>query len=222
VKLNKTEIAIMTTIMGIYGAPRVSEIHAALPSGLFATRTALSARLCQMRNRGLLKSRTIDDGINEWIVSDEGELALRAAQQGADPGPIQPDSAHAPKPVISEPIQPDSVDILPDISADIPDPIAADFAAAIEAAEEVLAAELPEMDRSPRPPWLGCSDEAGPDEVSDELVEEANRLRLRRPLPREQDALYVLSVLIDTLGRDTPAMAYELTRIAAYIEGEYA
>lgn len=212
-KLNKTETLILSALNPSYGPQPVSEIYRALPTGLFTTRNALSARLCAMRKQGLLHSVTLDSGINEWQATDAGLQML--------PDVIGPDISAVPEPAISEPIQPDSPDISPDMAAPRPDPIAVDFAAAIEAAEEVQGAELrffPESDDRPRPPWRGCSDEAAPGEVRDALVEEANTLRLRDRLPRLQNALYVLSVLIDRMGRDYPGIAYELTRIAAYIE----
>lgn len=171
-----------------------------LPESMSADRGGISSRLCRMRGKNLVLSETVGNS-NLWTINDEGMAAIAADMERIATTPI------------SVPIQPDSPDILPDKR---PDSIAADFAAAIEAAEEIAAAELSATD--PNPP--GCAD-ATP-EVAPDLIDEANNLRLRRPLPREHDALYVLSALIDTLGRDQPGMAYELTRIAAYIEGEYA
>jgi len=193
-KLSANELAVLHGLhaAGMTNVP-VKTICDYLPDDLAADRGGVSTRLCKMRGKNLVCSEMVGN-INLWTINDAGMTALLKHANA--------DIADQPDPVISEPIQPDSVDISVDISVDNIDPIAADFAAAIEAADEILAAELPEVDPG--------------------LVEEASRLRLRRPLPREQDALYVLSVLIDILGRDTPAMAYELTRIAAYIEGESA
>lgn len=173
-----------------------------IQQGLKPTKNALSARLCEMRKRNLTNSVTLDSGINEWQATDG---ALRML-----PDAIDGDISAVPEPAVSEPIQPDSPDIPPDISPDIVDDS--------DSIADTVATALEEFNALGTP---FCAD-MDPNEVSDDLIEEANSLRLRRPLPREHDALYVLSVLIDTLGRDSPAMAYELTRVAAYIEGEYA
>lgn len=227
-KLNQTDLLILRALSNTYGPQTVSEIYGAMPAGLFANKRTLSARLCEMRGRNLLTSKTLDSGINEWLVSESGQMAV-AGQRN-----IQPDITTDAGIPVTEQNQPDSVDI----SADIPDPIAADFAAAIDA-DEVADAMLPPYDDSDSIHEtiatgmeefnaLGtpiCADldevDAAP-EVAPDLVEEANSLRLRCPLPHEQNALFVLSVLIDVLGRGQPAMAYELARIAAYLEGETA
>lgn len=234
-KLNKTDLLILTALTQAYGPQTVSELYRALPANLFANKRALSSRLCEMRGRNLLTSKTLDSGINEWLATDSALLMLPA---------VTADSSAATEIPVSEPTQPDSPE--PAVSepmvdtdkTDATDPIAADFAAAMDAAE-VVDATVPPYDDSDSihetiATVMGgfnalgtpiCADldevDATP-EVSDDLIEEANSLRLRRPLPREHEALFVLSVLIDTLGRNQPAMAYELTRIAAYIEGEVA
>lgn len=222
-KLNKTEILILTAMAQAYGPQTVSELYRALPPGLFSTKNALSSRLCEMRGRNLTNSVTLDSGINEWQATDG---ALRML-----PDAIDGDISAVPEPAVSEPIQPDSPDILRDADrTDMHDPIAADFAAAIEAADEVVSTELP--DSEPNPPV--CADaetiidliergdmEYAHPEVSDDLIEEANSLRLQNPFPRLRDALYVLAVLADFIG-DRPAMVTELDRISDYLEREAA
>lgn len=204
-KLNKTEILILTAMAQAYGPQTVSELYRALPPGLFSTKNVLSARLCEMRGRNLTNSVTLDSGINEWQATDG---ALRML-----PDAIDGDISAVPEPAVSEPIQPDSPDIPPDISPDIVDDS--------DSIADTVATAMEEFNALGTP-FCADLDPATSDDFNAALVEEANSLRLRRPLPREHDALYVLSVLIDILGRDSPAMAYELTRVAAYIEGEYA
>lgn len=164
-----------------------------LPESL-SDKAGISSRLCKMRGKNLVLSETIGNS-NLWTIKDEGMAAIAGDMERAATAPIP------------EPIQPDSVDILPDKQ---PDPIAADFAAAIEAAEEIAAAESPATESNP--PF--CAD---PHDVSHDLVEEANTLRLHPPFPRIKDALYVLNVLADLIG-ERPGMVYELDRIADYLE----
>lgn len=205
-KLNKTDILILSALAHAYGPQSVSEIYRAMPTGLFTTKNALSARLCEMRKRNLTNSVTLDSGINEWQATDG---ALRML-----PDAIDGDISAVPEPAVSEPIQPDSPDILRDIPLDIyadSDSIADTVATALE---EFSALGTP-----------FCTDNLGtginPNEVSDELVEEANTLRLAKPFPRLQDALYVLAVLADFID-DRPAMVHELDRISDYLEGRPA
>lgn len=186
-------------------------LSAYLPESV-AKLKGISSRLCDLRKKGMTHSEMSNVGVNHWALTANGADALLCANIMQDVDDTQDDH---PIPV---PIQPDSSEISPDAERN-PDLIAADFAAALDAASEVVDTELPDF--SGNPPF--CADDGATDahpDVAQDLIDEACALRLRRPLPREHDALYVLSVLIDILGRDSPAMAYELTRVAAYIEGE--
>lgn len=199
--LNKTDALILSKLTQAYGPQTVSELYSAMPDGLFANKRALSSRLCEMRTRNLLTSKTLDSGINEWLASVEGLNGLKA--QIADSQ---------------------------DISADIPDPIAADFAAALEADEEIGITDLPEFIPEPNQPVCAAlvndivprdARDTSPEwpDVSEDLVEEASSLFLATPFPRLHDALYVLHILAEFL-KDRPTMAYELERVAAYLVEE--
>lgn len=198
-KLNKTDVLILTAISNRYGSPTVSELYTDLPGGLFSNKRALSARLCEMRGRNLLNSKTTDRGINEWALSEAGGLVIKG--QGLIPDTdISPDISYTPEPAISDAIQPDRMDIAPDISEREPDPIAADFAAAIEVADAITDGQYIYVHP----------------EVSDDLVTEANTLRMAEPFPRLHDALYILAVLADFVG-NRAEIATELDRIADYL-----
>ena len=202
-KLNKTEILILTALAQAYGPQTVSELYRALPSGLFSTKNALSARLCEMRGRNLLTSETLNSGINEWQATDSALLMLSA---------VTADISAVPEPAVSEPIQPDSPDILRDIPLDIyadSDSIADTVATAMEEFNALGT------------PFCADLDPATSDDFNAALVEEANSLRLQNPFPRLRDALYVLTVLADLIG-DRPAMVTELDRISDYLEREAA
>ncbi len=213
----------LEVLRGLYAAGMtnvaVKTICDYLPDSLHEDRGGVSSRLCKLRGKNLVYSEMVGN-VNLWTLKDEGMAALRG-DSAVDAPDISPDISVSTGIPVTEQNQPDSVDISPDILAPDPvcsnlDPVCSDhseydqcerIAARIAAVKAVAEANRSDQDIP---------------EVAPDLIEEANALRLRRPLPREQDALYVLSVLIDTLGRDSPAMAYELTRVAAYIEGEYA
>lgn len=179
------------------GMPTTKELSDYLPEAM-AKAKGLSSRLCDLRKKGMVHSEMSEVGVNHWALTADGADALLVA-------PYSPDTDDAPEPAVCEPIQADSPDISPDIYDDS-DSIAATVATALEEFNALGT------------PFCADMDPAG---VSDDLVEEANSLRLQSPFPHLKAALYVLAVLADLIG-DRPAMVHELDRIADYLEREAA